>query len=58
MIAIGVLLLVAGGIFIFTSTMAFGDIGISILYAGITAILSGIGFLVTNSRLKRMNKED
>lgn len=58
MIAIGILLLVAGSIFIFTSTMAYGDIGISMLYTGITAILAGIGFLVGSRRISRMKNSD
>ena len=41
---IGLLLIIVGVIGLISSTVAFGDIGISLALAGIIGILSGIGF--------------
>ena len=56
MIAIGVLLIVASVISIISGTVAFGDIGVSMMYSGVIALLAGIGFLVANSRINRKDK--
>jgi len=44
--AIGTLLLVVGIIGMILGSMMFGDIGLSAMIGSITAILSGIGFLL------------
>lgn len=56
MIFVGILLLLDGVAGIAASTMAFGDIGVACLLAGIAALLSGIGLLVLNGRLKKLQK--
>lgn len=49
--AIGILLILAGIAGFGLSTMAFGDIGLSIAYGGVIALLSGIGFLNTSKKV-------
>lgn len=44
---IGVLLIILGIIGIFMGMMMFGDIGIACIVGALTALLSGIGFLIT-----------
>jgi hypothetical protein len=48
--AIGIILIVFGAIGLMLSAMMFGDIGIAAGIGSVTAILSGIGFLITNKR--------
>ncbi len=49
---IGILLIVVGVIGILMGMMMFGDIGIACMVGALAALLSGIGFLITNKRLK------
>lgn len=54
MIAIGVLLLVTSVIAVLSGTIAYGDIGVSMVYVGVVALLAGIGFLVGNNKINHM----
>ena len=56
MVFIGILLLLDGVVGIAASTMAFGDIGLACLFAGIAALLSGIGLLIANGKIKKLQK--
>jgi hypothetical protein len=49
---IAILLLVFGALGLLMSTMMFGDIGISAMIVASTAILSGIGFLIANNKIR------
>lgn len=53
---IGILLILVGAFGIFASTLAFGDIGIACLIGGLTALLSGIGFIRVSSRIKKLDR--
>lgn len=37
----------------FSGTQAFGDIGISNMIGGISALLSGIGFMIAAGKIKK-----
>lgn len=52
LIVIAILLLVVGALGLLMSTMMFGDIGISAMIGASTAILSGIGFLIVNNKIR------
>ena len=47
---IGILLIVVGAIGIILAGMMFGDIGVAAAIGAVTAILSGVGFLIANKR--------
>ncbi len=49
---IGVLLIVLGVIGVFFGMMMFGDIGVACIIGALSALLSGIGFLKVDKRLK------
>lgn len=49
---IGILLVVVGLIGLILSSMMFGDIGIAAGIGAITAILSGVGFIQVDKRLR------
>ncbi|AIC95966.1 hypothetical protein [Shouchella lehensis] len=49
---IAILLLILGLLGLLLSTAMFGDIGIAAAIGSITAILSGIGFLNINKKLR------
>ena len=49
---IGILLILVGACGIFFGSMMFGDIGIAAYIGAVTAILSGVGFLVCDKALK------
>jgi hypothetical protein len=51
--AIGILLIVLGAIGILLGLMMFGDIGIACIIGALSALLSGIGFLLTDKRLTK-----
>ena len=53
---IGALLIIAGAAAAGLSSVAFGDIGLAMLMAGVSALLSGIGLLIANKRLKKLEK--
>ena len=48
---IGIILIVLGALGIFMGLMMFGDIGLACLVGALTALLSGIGFLLASKRL-------
>lgn len=48
---IGILLILLGVAGIGMGMMMFGDIGIACIVAGISALLSGIGFFVTRKEI-------
>lgn len=50
---IGVLLIIVGVLGIWAGTQAFGDIGISCMIGGISALLSGIGFMIAAGKIKK-----
>lgn len=51
---IGVLLIVVGVLGILMGSMMFGDIGIACLVGAIAALLSGIGFIKIDKKLKNI----
>jgi len=52
---IGILLIVLGVIGILMGLMMFGDIGIACIVGALAALLSGIGFMITNKRMSNYN---
>ena len=48
---IGILLIILGGIGLLLGFMMFGDIGVAAIIGALSALLSGIGFLVTSKKL-------
>jgi len=48
---IGILLIILGGIGLLLGLMMFGDIGVAAIIGALSALLSGIGFLVTSKKL-------
>ncbi len=48
---IGILLIILGIIGLIMGAVMYGDIGIACIVAALTALLSGIGFMVTASRI-------
>ena len=52
MLIVGVLLLILGALGLIMGSMMFGDIGISAMIGALTAILSGIGFLIATRKIK------
>ncbi len=55
--AIGILEIILGIAGIFMGMMMFGDIGIACIIGALSALLSGIGFLVADSTFKRKKKK-
>ncbi len=51
-IIIGILLLILGALGLLISSFMFGDIGIAAMIGAFSAILSGIGFLIANRKIK------
>ena len=49
---IGILLIVLGAIGLLMGLMMFGDIGIACIVGALSALLSGIGFLIVSKHLK------
>jgi hypothetical protein len=47
---IGILLIILGVIGIFLGMMMFGDIGIACIIGALSALLSGIGFLIASKK--------
>lgn len=54
--AIGIILIILGVIGILLGLMMFGDIGIACIVGALSALLSGIGFLIANKRLWLISK--
>lgn len=54
MVAIGVILIVVGALGILMGFNMVGDIGIACLVGAVAALVAGIGFLITSSRLKKL----
>ena len=50
----GMLLLIWGIIGIAMGMMMFGDIGVACIVGAVTAIFCGIGFIVTNNKIKKI----
>lgn len=48
---IGILLVVLGVIGILMGIMMFGDIGLACIVGALTALLSGIGFIMVDKRI-------
>ena len=48
---LGIILIVVGGIGIILAGVMFGDIGVAAGIGAVTAILSGIGFLLVGKKL-------
>ena len=57
MLVVGILLIVLGAIGVLLGGMMFGDIGVAAIVGAITAILSGIGFILCNRSLKNQKKD-
>lgn len=53
---IGILLILVGVLGILMGAMMFGDIGIACMVGAVTALLSGIGFLITAKRIKDLEE--
>ena len=49
---IGILLVILGAIGLLMGFMMFGDIGIACIVGALSALLSGIGFLIASKHLK------
>ena len=49
--AIGIVLIVLGALGIVMGLMMFGDIGLACIMGALSALLSGIGFLITSRRV-------
>ncbi len=49
MLFIGIVLILVGVIGLFLGMLMFGDIGVACIIAAITALLSGIGFLIARN---------
>ena len=49
--AIGIILIVWGALGILMGLMMFGDIGVACIVGAVTAILSGVGFLITDKKI-------
>jgi hypothetical protein len=49
---IGILLVILGIIGILIGLMMFGDIGIACMVGALSALLSGIGFIMVSKKLK------
>jgi F0F1-type ATP synthase assembly protein I len=52
---IGILLILLGIAGIGMGGMMFGDIGIACIVGGLSALLSGIGFLIVAKKIKKVN---
>lgn len=50
--AIGILLIILGIVGILMGMVMFGDIGIACMVGALSALLSGIGFLLASKRLR------
>ncbi len=53
MFVIGILLIIWGLVGIAMGMMMFGDIGVACIVGAVTAILCGVGFMITNKKIKR-----
>jgi small neutral amino acid transporter SnatA (MarC family) len=56
MMVIGIILISWGVIGIVMGMMMFGDIGVACIVGAVTAILCGIGFIMANSKIKRIGQ--
>ncbi|WP_196805783.1 hypothetical protein [Butyrivibrio sp. WCD2001] len=51
---IGILLIIVGVLGIIMGMMMFGDIGVACIVGAISALLSGVGFLLVSRKLKNL----
>lgn len=56
MMILGILLIIWGVISIAMGMMMFGDIGVACIVGAVAAILCGIGFILTNSKLNKLKE--
>lgn len=52
---IAILLIVLGVLGLLIASMMFGDIGVAAAIGSVTAVLSGIGFLLLNKKISYTN---
>lgn len=53
---IGIILIILGIIGFLMGTIMFGDIGIACMVGALSALLSGIGFLVAAKKIKELSE--
>ena len=53
---VGILLIILGVAGVIMGAMMFGDIGIACIVGALAALLSGIGFIIVDGQLKKMNQ--
>jgi len=52
---IGIILILIGVAGIGMGGMMFGDIGIACIIGGLSALFSGIGFMIANGKIKKLS---
>lgn len=53
---IGIILIIIGAIGIIMGLNMFGDIGIAALVGALSALVSGIGFIIADNKIKSLSK--
>ena len=53
---IGILMILCGIGGLVLGSQGYGDIGLAFMYAAVVSILTGIGFLVANAKIKKLTK--
>ncbi len=56
MFVVGILLIILGILGICMGMIMFGDIGIACMVGAAAALLSGVGFILVNRKIKKINK--
>ncbi len=56
MLVIGILLILWGFLGILMGMLMFGDIGIACIVGAVTALLSGIGFIIGSIKISKIKK--
>ena len=54
---VGIILIVWGALGVVMGMMMFGDIGVACIVGAVTAILSGIGLIQANKKIKKLNEK-